>query len=369
MKRRIQPQTSAFAGVLIALFGLSGPADAAKPPILVAAFEGDLPSIRAEIEAGTDLDTHNAKGLTALMLASGRGHLPVMAALLKAGANIDAQSKHGWSALWLAAAKGQTEAVQVLVEAGANREAQDQLERPPLWLAAARGHVGVVRALLKAGAKTNTRSSDGGNALMVAAYEGHPEVVRLLLKAGAWVNSRERRSLVSPLMYAAEQGDPETVRVLLDAGAHLDARSDRGWTYLRTRSRKPEFVEQLYGPERHGTHPTVEQVYSRVFYPKSSPYCYRWGDDDDDCVIPTNRLGFGRDGWTALIVAAANGHAEVVRVLLSSGAPMNMKSYSDATPLAYAWAKKRTEVIRVLSAMGAEKSGELVPNTWWGEYH
>jgi ankyrin repeat protein len=138
MKRRIQPQIGAFSGVLIALFGLSSPADAAKPPIPVAAFEGDLPSIRAEIEAGTDLDTHNAKGLTALMLASGRGHLPIIETVLKAGANIDAQSKHGWSALWLAAAKGQTETVQVLVQAGANREAQDQLERPPLWLAAAR---------------------------------------------------------------------------------------------------------------------------------------------------------------------------------------------------------------------------------------
>jgi len=58
------------------------------------------------------------------------------------------------------------------------------------------------------------------------------------------------------------------------------------------------------------------------------------------------------DGWTALHNAAAKGHTEIVRVLLSAGAQVNVTRATDgATPLRVA---RNMEVAQLLRSHGGK---------------
>ena len=61
-----------------------------------------------------------------------------------------------------------------------------------------------------------------------------------------------------------------------------------------------------------------------------------------------------RDGTTALMLAAARGHAETVRVLLAAGADVNARSEAGKTAVEMAADKKRTEVVKLLEGAGAK---------------
>ncbi len=81
-----------------------------------------------------------------------------------------------------------------------------------------------VRRLVHAGADPNTRDlSTGLTALMIAAGRGNASMVRLLLDSGADVFSADRRAGGTALHKAVQGGDRETVRVLVEAGAFIDA--------------------------------------------------------------------------------------------------------------------------------------------------
>lgn len=56
-------------------------------------------------------------------------------------------------------------------------------------------------------------------------------------------------------------------------------------------------------------------------------------------------------GESALMLATIMGHAEVARLLLEAGAPVN---HSGWTPLIYAAARNRTDIARLLIAKGAD---------------
>ena len=91
-----------------------------KPEWESAAIGGDVSAVRAQLEAGTDVDARDRYGQTALMLASTRGHLEVVRALIGAGAALDTTAKYGLSAVMLAAVNGHAETARSLAAAGAD---------------------------------------------------------------------------------------------------------------------------------------------------------------------------------------------------------------------------------------------------------
>jgi ankyrin repeat protein len=61
-------------------------------------------------------------------------------------------------------------------------------------------------------------------------------------------------------------------------------------------------------------------------------------------------------GCTALYLAANQGHAEVVKVLLEAGAKMNIgEPFGDETPLGAAIRKGHAEVVQILKEAGAKE--------------
>ena len=60
-----------------------------------------------------------------------------------------------------------------------------------------------------------------------------------------------------------------------------------------------------------------------------------------------------KDGWTPLIFASANGKTEVVKLLLEYGADKDAKDNTGDNPLRLASWKGRTEVVKILLEYGA----------------
>ena len=67
------------------------------------------------------------------------------------------------------------------------------------------------------------------------------------------------------------------------------------------------------------------------------------------------RISLTANTYTALMSAALNGHAGVVKVLLDKGADVNVKDISGRTALKYAESKDHQDVIELLKKAGARE--------------
>lgn len=101
-----------------------------------AAWSGDLAEVRQLIEAGTDPDTVDSTGETALFGAAAGARIEVVAYLLAVGARHDLhESTLGLTPLHWAASHGGVETLRLLIEAGADPAKEDHSGRLPVDLA------------------------------------------------------------------------------------------------------------------------------------------------------------------------------------------------------------------------------------------
>jgi ankyrin repeat protein len=141
----------------------------------------------------------------------------------------------------------------------------------------------------------NTRQPDGATALHWAAHNDDQPTADLLIRAGANVNAANELG-ATPLWLAASQGSAAMVAKLLDAGASPNVALEEGET-------------PLMAAARTGTVEAVKLLAAR-------------GAD----VNATERLR----SQTALMWAAANDRADVVRTLIELRANVNARSATRA---------------------------------------
>jgi ankyrin repeat protein len=201
--------------------------------LLWAAYNLDLEMTRALLSAGASVNTPNQYGVTPLLQASRTGDAPIIAALLKAGAQVATPHPDGGTALMAAARAGRVDAVRLLIEAGADVNASDNYqEETALMWAAAEGHVDVVKALLAAGADSNLAArvttiderkhadhpTGGFTALMFAVRNGHEAVARALVAGGA--NPKQiNGDGVTATIVAITNDRLDLAKTLIDLGA------------------------------------------------------------------------------------------------------------------------------------------------------
>ena len=170
-------------------------------------------------------------------------------------------------------------------------QARAQTGTSPLADAAKRQDGTALRALLRDGADVDRAQGDGATALHWAAYRDDVETVRLLLASGAAVDPANALG-VTPLWLAANNGSPAVVEALLAAGADPNLALPAGETPLMTASRT-------------GSAGAVHELLSHRADPHAREHAHQ---------------------QTALMWAAAQGHPEVVRLLLASGARVDDRS-------------------------------------------
>ena len=182
-----------------------------------------------------------------------------------------------------------------------------------------------VRTLLQRRVDVNAPQVDGMTALHWAAYQDDVESVELLLGAGANVRAANRYG-ITPLTLAITNADSAMVETLLRAGADPNTTLPGGETALMTAARV-------------GALASVKALLGRGAKVDSADEKHQ---------------------QTALMWAAAEGHAPVVQMLIEVGADFKARLASGMTPLLFASREGHSDVVRVLLKAGADVN-ETVP--------
>ncbi len=310
-------------------------------PIFYAA-EKNLPDmIRLLNSLGAYVNAQNSKGLTPLHIAAKLGAREAVVTLLTLGADPDAKDATGTMALDSAPAEA-SEIREIL---------RDHYQYGSKLIEAARsGNLDEIKRLLSLGAAVNAQDKNGITPLIAAAGGGHPESVEFLLTVGADPNLKNTDNETA-LMAAARICSPEIITTLLKNGADANQKDSLGYAVLKT-----AFEQKLDGDESCSKGFDALKAYLEEHSPS-----YRLGNASEtgNLLLVRELVNTGADvnfedefELTPLMVAAKEGHAEVVSFLVSEGA-----NTAGAMMLA-AEAGKR-EVVETLLKLGGDSSGAI----------
>lgn len=173
-----------LAVVLSALGAASSEATVLEHPLFQAVRKRDAALLDALLREGTPVNVVDASGTTPLMIAARDGDLESVRLLLAHGADVSAANRIGATALLWAA--GEPEKVRLLLAAGASPATRSALGNTPLIVAAGCPESQESLALLLAAeAAISSRNAGDETALSAAARMGNLDSVRLLLAHGA----------------------------------------------------------------------------------------------------------------------------------------------------------------------------------------
>ncbi len=214
-----------------------------------------------------------------------------------------------------------------------------------------------VRALLASGADPNLSRPDGTTALHLAARNNDVSVARTLLAAGADVRARNRYG-VTALNLACTNGSGELVRLLLDAGADPNGTVPGGETPLMTAARTGR-VDPVRALLVAGADPHAKvRGMGRQEGAGANYYLARLRDPTIHDFLPAT-------DQTAIVWAAAAGHAEVVAELIEFGADFRLALQSGFTPLLLAVRGGHIDAAQALLRAGANVNRRIAPGVEW----
>ena len=241
------------------LVGLASTSLTFAAPIHDAAVKGDVKKIQAILAADpTQLNAKDKLGNTPLHWAAFHGNLPAVKALIDAGADVKAKNNYGafmpgelggalWQGgntqqdpVWLLQSHGVNAAdmqngytpldlalfasnhkaiVDLLLEKGADVNARAASGATPLFWAVVRDQKDDVLTLLSHGANVNIPDAYKDTILDVALQAQFGALIPILVEHGADVNAQDQ-STQRPLDYANKMDDTKWARYLKEHGAH-----------------------------------------------------------------------------------------------------------------------------------------------------
>lgn len=321
--------------------------------------------------------------------------------LIKEGGDVNAAQGDGMTALHYAALNGDADLAQMLLYAGANVGAKTRIGGyTPLHLAAQVGNANVIAPLVAAGSQVSSLTATGATALMHAAHSGNADAVRILIENGADPNVKETANGQSALMFAAAADRVDVVKLLIARGAdlHLTSRVEDFASLTITNDADQNGVPRPQQPANPNDVPGITRPfnYNELIGKHGGlaalHFAARQGASATaEALIKAganvNQQGAG-DKTTPVLVAAINGHFDLVSYLLDQGADPNLASIGGVTPLyavvnvqwqprsfypqPRAYLQQKTgylDLMQKLLDKGADPNARTNRNTWFTQYN
>ncbi|KAK6730167.1 hypothetical protein RB195_006932 [Necator americanus] len=277
-----------------------------------------------------DLQSLNSNE-TAMHMAARSGNQAVLLAMVnKIGAGTvqivqNKQSKNGLSPLLEACSRGHTGVAQILLQHHARIDVFDDNGRTALHLAALNGHLQIVHLLLQHKAFVNSKSKTGEAPLHLAAQNGHVRVVNVLVQDHGASLEAITLDNQTALHFSARHGQLVVSQTLLALGANPNARDDKGQTplHLAAENDYPDVVKLFLKMKQNnrGVLTAIDHngfTCAHIAAMKGSLAVVRELMMIDKAMViqaKTKTLEA-----TTLHMAAAGGHANIVKILLENGA-------------------------------------------------
>lgn len=263
--------------------------------------------------------------------------------------------------------------VGVLAVLAAASSAMLAAEAPATLLDAAEAgdHFAAMRLVTAKGANVNTTAADGSTAIMYAAANGDLELIRALIKAGANVKLSNQLG-TSAITEAAIIGSAPIVDALLKAGADPNFRTPNGETPLMAAARsghidaakvlldahadinaKETWGEQsaLMWAAAQSQAEMVKFLASRGANLNDHGKINQW---ERKVIQEPRPKDMNKGGFTPLHYAAREGCAACVRALLEAGADPDSEDPDRETPLLLALMNLHFDTAAVLVKGGAD---------------
>jgi ankyrin repeat protein len=216
------------------------------------------------------------------------------------------------------------------------------------------GNRTAVENFLALGVDPNEPEADGTTPLMRAVGGERPDLAQLLVDANADVNKANYYG-VTALYLAAREGDPVLTRMLLAAGANANVTLPAGETVLMTAAKagNPEVVSALLtGGADDVSLAEIGEARAAARIAEAAGYA-----SQTNPAIATNYADVNaRERWygrTALMLAAAEGHADVAALLIEAGSDVHVLDEEGESALSLARGYGHLDVEAQLVAAGA----------------
>lgn len=342
-----------------------------------AAKSGELDMAKQLIKAGASVDQADNDGWTPLMNACNEGHDDVIKFLIKSGAKVNARAKNGGTALSFAEENDCRTAVKILLAAGADPElsksevvqqvdesfsAQDDMGEA-LIEAAAHANPKALKELVNAGADVNYTSAQGQTALGFALAGLHDESNGRMLRRNAEQcidfllahGAKPGIGNPSPFVLAAMGRRLHLVRAMLTAGVDVnqatlgDGQTALFMSLLAPETGKPADDRCAVTLLQAGADSSLkhESGAMPIHLAAGSNYLIALQEllerRPQDIDAQTNI------GITPLMMAATEGHADAVKLLLKFGADLTIKDDDGMTAKEVATKNGNEDLVPLLS--------------------
>ena len=361
-----------------------------KSAVHFAAMSGEVDIVKMLVKQGLDVRLRDGDGSTALHLAAQCGHVVIIEMLVYYGLDVNVEDNEGRTPLHSAALHGQFESVRALLRLGGRKSLTKSGREggTPLHQAVAGGHKDMVTLLLKEGCPITTRANNGVSVLHFAAHFGQVELITYLIDCGLDANIEDddgatplhwaayhgrlesvcallrlggRRSITmiagdggTPLHVAVRRGNKDIVSLLLSEGCpmNLTINGDLTALHIAAATGQVDIIEKFVS---HGLEVNIEDDRGRT--PLHSAAC----ENQLESARTLIGLGGGRimtvtaDGLgTPLHQAAAEGHKDMVSLLLKKGCPSNVTDDNGISAAHIATMFGKVDIIEMLVNHGLD---------------